>query len=86
MYIVPLAVECIYGWSDEGGEDGDGKEGSEIPGEWEKMEIAWPLLYADDFELEEEMRAMVGLFSLNIPSQYQSLSSAAYPLNNYSFT
>ena len=27
----PLAVQCIYGWND-GGEDGDGKEGSEILG------------------------------------------------------
>ena len=27
---VPLAVQCIYEWSDEGGEDGDGKEGSEL--------------------------------------------------------
>ena len=26
MYQVPLAVHCIYGWSDEGSEDGDGKE------------------------------------------------------------
>ena len=34
----------IYGWSDEGGEDGDGKEGSELPGGWEKVEIVWPLL------------------------------------------
>ena len=31
--IVSLAVQCIYGWS-EGGEDGDGKEGSQwrLPG------------------------------------------------------
>ena len=27
MYHVSLAVQCRYGWSDEGGEDGDGKEG-----------------------------------------------------------
>ena len=26
-----------------GGEDGDGKEGSELPGGWGRMEIAWPL-------------------------------------------
>ena len=44
MYHVPLALQCIYGWSDEGGEDGDGKEGSEIPGGWERVVIAWPLV------------------------------------------
>ena len=42
---VPLAVQCIYGWSNEGGEDGDGKEGSELPGEWERVEIPCPLVY-----------------------------------------
>ena len=42
VYHVPLAIQCIYGWSDEGGEDGNGKEGSEIPGGWERVEIAWP--------------------------------------------
>ena len=40
MYHVPLAVQGIYGWSDEGGEDGDGKEGSVISGGWERMDIA----------------------------------------------
>ena len=40
MYHVPLAVQCIYERSDEGGDDGDGKEGSEIPGGWEKVKIA----------------------------------------------
>ena len=39
MYHVPLAVQSIYGCSDEGGEDGDQKERSEIPGEEEKVEI-----------------------------------------------
>ena len=38
MYHVPFAVQCIYGWSDEGDEGGDGKEGSE------RMEIAWLLV------------------------------------------
>ena len=28
-YHVPLAVQCIYGCSDEGGEDGERKEGSD---------------------------------------------------------
>ena len=32
VYHVPLSVQWIYGWSDEGGEDGEGKEGSKIPG------------------------------------------------------
>ena len=34
----------VYVWSDEGGEDGDGKEGSEIPEGWERVEITWPLV------------------------------------------
>ena len=44
VYHVPLAVQCIYGWSNEGGEDGDGKERSEFPGGCERVEIAWPLV------------------------------------------
>ena len=44
VYHVTLAVQCIYGWSDEGGEDGDGKEGNKIPGGWERVEIAWPIV------------------------------------------
>ena len=45
-----MAFQCIYEWSDEGGEDGDGKEEREwrLPG----------VLYADDLVL----RAMVGRF------------------------
>ena len=42
MIHVSLVVQCIYGWSNEGGEDGE--EGSELPGEWERVEIAWPLV------------------------------------------
>ena len=41
MHHVPLAVQYIYGWSNKAGEDGDGKEGSEILGGWERVEIAW---------------------------------------------
>ena len=41
MYHVPLDVQCIYGWSNE---DGDGKKGCELPGGWERMEIALPLI------------------------------------------
>ena len=44
MHHVSLAIYCIYGWSDEGGEDGDRKEVSELSGEWERVEIAWPLV------------------------------------------
>ena len=40
---IPLAVQCIYGWIEEGGEDRDGKEGSELPGGWERVKIIWPL-------------------------------------------
>ena len=32
------------GWIDEGGEDGDGKEGTELPGGWERVDIAWHLV------------------------------------------
>ena len=32
MYYVLFAVQCLYGWRDEGGEDGNRKEGSEVPG------------------------------------------------------
>ena len=58
MYHVPLAVKCIYGCSNEGGKNEDGKEGRELelPG----------LLYADNLVLygepEEGLRAMVGNF------------------------
>ena len=49
-------VQSIYGWSDEGGEDGDGRE-CRLPG----------LLYADELvlygELEEGLRVMVGWFT-----------------------
>ena len=39
MYHVPLTVQCIYGWIEEGSEDGNSKEESEIPGGWERIEI-----------------------------------------------
>ena len=56
MYHVLLSVRCKYGWSDEGGEDFDWKEGR-LPG----------LLYTDDLflygESEEDLRAMVGRFA-----------------------
>ena len=40
MYHVSLAVQCIYGGSDEGDEDRDVKEGSENPGGWERVKIS----------------------------------------------
>ena len=53
VYNVLLAVQCIYGWSDE---DGDGRE-------WRLL----VLLYADDLvlwdESEEGLRAVVGRFA-----------------------
>ena len=65
VYHVPYAVQCIHGWSDEG-EDGDGKEGSELHGRWERVEIAWPLVSNDLVlygESEENLRVMVGRFA-----------------------
>ena len=38
------SVLCIYEWRDEGGENGDGTEGSEFPGGWERGEISWPVV------------------------------------------
>ena len=44
MHHVPLGVQCIYEWSDEEDEDGDGKDGNEIPGGWERVKIALSLV------------------------------------------
>ena len=54
MHHVPLAFQCTYEWSDEGGEDGDRNKGREcrLP----------DLLYADDLVLcgeLEDLRATV---------------------------
>ena len=52
VYHVPLGLQCIYGRSDEGGENEDGEEGRELrlPG----------FLYADDLvlcgESEDDLR------------------------------
>ena len=66
MSYVPLAVQCIYGWSNEGVEDGDGRRGVrflEDGREWRLL----GLLYADDLvvcdESEEELRVMAGRFA-----------------------
>ena len=34
-------LQCIYGYSDEGGENGDGEEGSGISGGGKIVEIVW---------------------------------------------
>ena len=44
MYHVPLALQCIFGRSDEGGENGDGEEGSEVSGGEKKVENDWLLV------------------------------------------
>ena len=66
MYHIPLAVQCLYGCSDEGGEDEDGKERSEILGGGERERRLPGLLYTDDLvlcgESEEDLRAMMGRF------------------------
>ena len=55
MYHVPLAVECIYGCSNEGGNNEDRRELGLLG-----------LLYVDDLvlcgESEEDLRTMVGSF------------------------
>ena len=38
-----LVFQCLYRQSYEGGENGDGEEGSVISGGGKRMEIAWPL-------------------------------------------
>ena len=58
VYHAPLAVKGIYGYRNEGGKNGDGKERRELrlPG----------LLYADDLilcgESEDDLKAMAGRF------------------------
>ena len=58
VYHDPLALQCIYGRIDEGGENGDGEVRREL--------ILPGLLYSDDLvlcvESEEDLRAMVGCF------------------------
>ena len=44
MYYAPLVFQYIYGRSDEGDEDRDGKEVREIPGGGERVEITWSLV------------------------------------------
>ena len=55
-----------YGRSDEGGEDGDGKEGVSFLGDGREWRVPG-LLYANDLvlcsESEEDLRVMVGQFA-----------------------
>ena len=45
VYYVPLAFQCIHGCSDEGGENGDGEEGSGVRFlEEGRLEIDCPLV------------------------------------------
>ena len=44
MHHVPLDFQCTYGGIDEKGENGDGKEVSDIHGGRERIEITWPLV------------------------------------------
>ena len=64
MYHVPLPPQCIYGRSDEGGENSDGKEVSEISIGGKRERRLPSFLYAHDLVLcggsEEDPRAMVG--------------------------
>ena len=46
--------------------DGVMKEGNELSGGWERVEIAWPLVHADDLVLcdkMEDLKVMVGWFT-----------------------
>ena len=44
MSLWSLALQCIYGCSEEG-ENRDGEEGSEILGGGKRVEITWPLVF-----------------------------------------
>ena len=34
MYHIPMALKCVYRFSDEVSKNGDGEDGSEISGRW----------------------------------------------------
>ena len=61
MYNVHLALQCIYGCSDERGESGDGEDESELYGEGRES-ILTCLLYADDLALCSQLEEMVEHF------------------------
>ena len=41
---IPLTLQCTYRRTDEGGENEDRKEESQIPGVEERVESTWPLV------------------------------------------
>ena len=41
LYHVPLALQCVYGCSKEGSENGNGEDGCEIFGGGERVEIVF---------------------------------------------
>ena len=57
VYRVPLALQCVYGYSDEGGENLDKEEGSKIL----RGANANNLFLCD--ESEEDLRVMVWYFA-----------------------
>ena len=66
MYHISLALQCIYGLNNEGGENGDGKEkGVIFPEKGREWKLPG-LLCANDFvlcgEWEEDLRAILGRF------------------------
>ena len=43
-HVCPFGFSCVYGCSDEGGENRDGEDGNEIIRGGEIMEIVWSLV------------------------------------------
>ena len=62
MHHIPLAFQCIYGYSDEESADGHGKEGSETPGGGKSGDYLVSCMQITLFcgESEEDLRVMVG--------------------------
>ena len=61
MYHVPLAVQCVHGWSNEESENVDGEDGSFLRRKWRLPSF----LYADDLilcnESEEDKKFCRGI-------------------------
>ena len=73
VYYVPLALQSIYGSSDEGVENEDGKEGMRFLEEEREWRLPG-LVYANDlvlFDESEHLKAMVGRFSVEKSSESQ---------------
>ena len=66
MYHFSLAVQCVYGWSNEGGEVGMGRRGVSFLKDGRGWRLPG-LLYADVLvhcgESEEDLRVIVGRFA-----------------------